>query len=481
METSDNINHQYRIEKDSLGEVKVPIDVLYGSQTVRAIQNFPMTNIQTHPVMVKALGMVKKASALANYETGHLDEERLHFILAACDEVIEGKWNASFITDVIQGGAGTSVNMNANEVIANRAAQLAGKTLGTYDYIHPNDHINFGQSTNDVFPTAGRLTCLILVENLLEEVVLLQEALLDKSVEFDKVIKLGRTHLQDAVPIRMGQEFHAFATSLVRDVKRIKLSFTALKAVNMGATAIGTGINADERYRKKCVTHLSEISMFDLTSTKDLVDGTRNVDPFVWASSALKTLAVNMSKMSNDLRLMASGPKTGFGEILLPPKQPGSSIMPGKVNPVIPEVVNQVCFQVFGNDMTILKAAEAGQLELNVFEPVLFYNLFQSIEILANACYTLRVNAIVHLQANKEHCAELVDISLGTATALAPHIGYASASKLAKQALLENRKLKELIIEHNLLSQETLDSILNIDEMTKPGIPGMKEKKHKIK
>lgn len=469
-------NTQFRIEGDSLGEVQVPIHALYGVQTVRATRNFPITHIRTNPMMIRSLGMVKKACALANHECGHLDSERLGYIVQACDEVIAGKLNEYFITDVIQGGAGTSTNMNANEVIANRAAQLAGKDLGVYDYIHPNDHVNFGQSTNDVFPTAGKLTALFLVNELIQELMLLQESLQDKSIEFNDVIKLGRTHLQDAVPIRMGQEFHAFATAFVRDIRRIKISFNDLKSINMGATAVGTGINTDERYKKICVRFLSDIAQIDLTSSRDLVDGTRNVDPFVFAHGSLKTLCVSLSKMCNDLRLMASGPKTGLSEILLPPRQPGSSIMPGKVNPVIPEVCNQVCFQVFGNDVTITKAAEAGQLELNVFEPVLFFNLFQSIEVLTNACYTLRDNAIVGIQANKAHCLDIMENSLGTATALAPHIGYATASRMAKLALKENRKLKELILENDLMSKEKLEEVLNIREMTSPGIPGMHNK-----
>lgn len=470
---------EFRIERDSLGEVKVPKDALYGVQTMRATRNFPITALKTNPMMIRSLGMVKKACALANHECGHLDDQIKDYIVRACDEVIAGKLNEWFITDVIQGGAGTSTNMNANEVIANRAAQLAGKELGVYDYIHPNDHVNFGQSTNDVFPTAGKIASLFLVEGLIAELMLLQESLLEKSIEFNDVIKLGRTHLQDAVPIRMGQEFHAFATAFVRDIRRIKISFSTLKSINMGATAVGTGINTDERYKKICVRFLSDISQIDLTSSRDLIDGTRNVDPFVFAHASLKTLCVNLSKMCNDLRLMASGPKTGLSEILLPARQPGSSIMPGKINPVIPEVVNQVCFQVFGNDITVTKAAEAGQLELNVFEPVLFFNLFQSIEILTNACYTLRDNAIVGIQANKAHCLEIMENSLGAATALAPHIGYANASKMAKQALLENRKLRELILENELMSKEKLDEVLNIHEMTSPGIPGMHKKNHR--
>lgn len=467
---------EYRVERDSLGEIEVPKFALYGVQTVRATKNFPITHLKTHPKMIHSLGMIKKACALANHECGHLDDERCNYIVQACDEVISGKLNEWFITDVIQGGAGTSTNMNANEVIANRAAQLAGKEIGIYDYIHPNDHVNFGQSTNDVFPTAGKLTSLILVENLLEELMLFQETLLDKSIEFNDVIKLGRTHLQDAVPIRMGQEFHAFATSIVRDIRRIKISFSDLKSVNMGATAVGTGINTDERYKKICVRYLRDIAQIDITSARDLIDGTRNVDPFVFAHGALKTLSVNLSKMCNDIRLMASGPKTGLSEIFLPARQPGSSIMPGKINPVIPEVCNQVCFQVFGNDTTITKAAEAGQMELNVFEPVLFYNLFQSIDLLTNACYTLRDNAVIGIIANKDHCREVMENSLGTATALAPHIGYANASKMAKLALKENRKLKELILEHGLMTKDKLDEVLDIDEMTSAGIPGMHNK-----
>lgn len=471
------MENEVRIERDSLGEIEVPKNALYGGQTVRAMKNFPITYLKTHPQMIHSLGMIKKACALANHECGHLDDERCKFIVEACDEVISGKLNEWFITDVIQGGAGTSTNMNTNEVIANRAAQLAGKAIGQYDYIHPNDHVNFGQSTNDVFPTAGKLTSLFLVNNLIEELLILQESLLDKSIEFNDVIKLGRTHLQDAVPIRMGQEFHAFATSIVRDIRRIKLSFSDLKSVNMGATAVGTGINTDERYKKICVRFLGEIAQIDITSSRDLIDGTRNVDPFVFAHGSLKTLSVNLSKMCNDIRLMASGPKTGLSEIILPARQPGSSIMPGKINPVIPEVCNQVCFQVFGNDITITKAAEAGQMELNVFEPVLFYNLFQSIDLLTNACYTLRDNAIVGIIANKFHCREVMENSLGTATALAPHIGYANASKMAKLALSENRKLKELILEHGLMTKDKLDQVLDIDEMTRAGIPGM-HKKH---
>lgn len=466
---------EFRIEKDSLGEIQVPKEALYGAQTQRSLSNFQITGRTMHPVMIRSIGLVKKASAIANNRCGFIDDERLKYIVEACDEVIEGKLNQWFITDCIQGGAGTSFNMNANEVIANRAAQLANKEVGVYDYIHPNDHINFGQSTNDVFPTAARLTCLMLVDRLLRELEALQKSLNDKGVEFDGIIKMGRTHLQDAVPIRLGQEFHAYGTSLGRDIKRIKLAFNDLKAVNMGATAVGTGMNADETYKKIIVPELSKLSGFKLTSAKDLVDGTRNCDTLVWASGALKVFAVNLSKMCNDLRLMASGPKAGLAEIKLPDRQPGSSIMPGKVNPVIAEVCNQVCFNVFGNDLAVTKAAEAGQLELNVFEPVLFKNLFESIEILANGCYTLRINAIDGIQAIRENCLFFVERSVAPITAFAPHIGYANASRIAKQALIENRTLREILLESGLITEQDLEIIMNVNEMTKPGIPGRKK------
>ena len=464
----------FRLEHDSLGEVQVPAQALYGAQTQRAISNFQITGRTMHPQMIRSIGMVKKASAYCNYQCGFLDDHRLKSIMEACDEVIAGKLNEWFITDCIQGGAGTSFNMNANEVIANRAAQLAGKPIGTYDYIHPNDHINFGQSTNDVFPTAGRLTCLTLVEQLIQQLNELQQSLLNKAKEFDDVIKMGRTHLQDAVPIRLGQEFHAYATMVGRDIKRIRIAFNDLKAVNMGATAVGTGLNADEKYKRIITPVLSEICGITLTSAKDLVDGTRNCDTLAFASGALKVLAVNLSKMCNDLRLMASGPKAGLAEIRLPERQPGSSIMPGKVNPVIAEVCNQACFNVIGNDVTIAKAAEAGQLELNVFEPVLFKNLFESIEMMTNACRTLRINAIDGIQANRQNCLFFVERAVSPITAFAPHIGYANASRIAKQALIENRPLREVLLESGLITERDVEVIMNVQEMTRPGIPGKK-------
>ncbi len=461
-----------RIERDSLGEVSLDSHVLYGAQTKRAMDNFSITKQPIHKEMIRVLGMIKLASANANFKAGMLDQERHGYIEKACHDVIDGKLDQWFITDAIQGGAGTSINMNANEVIANQAALYAKRQIGVYDFIHPNDHINFGQSTNDVFPTAGRLSALFLSRQLLSELQELQVSLLKKSEEFEDVLKMGRTHLQDAIPIQLGQEFKAFASSFNRDIKRIKFAFADLRSINMGATAIGTGLNADERYRRLVTKELSAISGLTLTSARDMIDSTRNVDAFVWASSSLKTLAVNLSKMANDLRLMASGPKTGFAEINLPERQPGSSIMPGKVNPVIAEVTNQVCFNVFGNDLTILKAAEAGQLELNVFEPVIFYKLFDSIDTLTNAIITLRENAINGITANRERCQELVENSIGSITAVAPHIGYANASKIAKQALVEKRKLRDVLLESKLISEKELDIILSAKEITKPGISG---------
>lgn len=463
---------EFRVETDSLGQVNVPKNALYGGQSMRSLDNFPITGSKTHPMMIRAIGMIKKACVLANFECGQISEDKVKYIVQACDEVIDNKLDEHFITDKIQGGAGTSVNMNANEVIANRAAQLAGKEIGIYDFIHPNDDVNKSQSTNDVYPTAGKLTALILIDTLIKEIEMMQTELLIKSEEFDDVFKVGRTHLQDAVPIRLGQEFHAFHSSFVRDLERIKVAFSQLYKLNLGATAIGTGINADERFQGISVSKLKDISGMDLTSVKDLIDGTRNVDPFVYAHSALKIYAVNLSKMCNDLRLMASGPRAGFSEIYLPAKQPGSSIMPGKVNPVIPEVCNQVCFEVFGNDITVTKAAEAGQLELNVFEPIIFLNLFQSIEILSNATKTLRINAIKQIQANREYCKDCIEDSLGIITALAPRLGYSVASKLAKTAMEEDCNLRELLQKIKIMSDSDINEVLDIRAMTYPGIPG---------
>ncbi|HEY8364184.1 MAG TPA: aspartate ammonia-lyase [Haloplasmataceae bacterium] len=463
---------KYRIETDSLGEKLVPKDAYYGIQTQRAKENFKITKQKIHKEMIYGLAITKKAAAQANYEAGMLSKEIYQAIAQACDEIISGKLASQFITDMIQGGAGTSMNMNANEVIANRAQELLGGEKGVYNIVHPNDHVNFGQSTNDIVPTAGKIASIRLAERLLVEMRRLHRAYLDKANEFGGIIKMGRTHLQDAVPIRLGQEFNAFASALERDIRRVEYAVNDLKILNMGATAVGTGLNANKIYVENVVRILSELTHIDFKQADDLVDATRNLDPFVWLSSALKTCSVNLSKTANDLRLMASGPKAGFNEINLPQMQPGSSIMPGKVNPVIPEVINQISFQVFGNDLTITKAAEAGQLELNVFEPVLFANLFQSLDILRRGIRTFYEKAISGITVNKEMCVLYVERSAGTVTALAPHIGYKLAAEIAKEAIKLNKSVRELVIEKQILSKEDLDIILNVNNMTSPGISG---------
>jgi len=476
---------KFRIETDSLGEKLVPKDAYYGIQSLRAKENFRLTKQKVHKELIKGIAVTKKAAALANYEAGMLSQDICKAIEIACDEISSGKLIRHFITDMIQVGAGTSINMNANEVIANRSQEILGGKKGIYDIVHPNDHVNFGQSTNDIIPTAGKIATIKLAKKLLREMKRLHRSYLDKANEFGGIIKMGRTHLQDAVPIRLGQEFNAFASALERDIKRVESAIKDIKVLNMGATAVGTGLNADKKYIDKVVKILSTLTRIDFQQADDLVDATRNLDPFVWLSSALKTCSVNLSKTANDLRLMASGPQTGFNEIKLPQMQPGSSIMPGKVNPVIPEAINQIAFQVLGNDLTITKACEAGQLELNVFEPVLFANLFQSLDILRRGIKTFYKKAILGITVNKELCVLYVERSAGIVTALAPHIGYKIAAEIAKEAIKLNKSIKDLVIEREILSEEDLDIILNINNLTSPGISGeelliQKKKQDKI-
>ncbi len=459
-----------RVESDSVGSKNVPLDAYYGVQTLRAAENFNITGQKMHRELIISLAQIKKGAALANSHAGLLEDKVRDAIIKACDEIIAGELHKEFIIDPIQGGAGTSANMNANEVIANRANEILGGKKGVYDMVHPNDHVNMGQSTNDVFPTAGKMTALKLIPNTLAELKKLYDALLKKAEEFDDVIKMGRTQMQDAVPIRLGQEFHAYSSAIKRDINRIEKASDELKVVNMGASAIGTGINVDIDYFENIVPYINEVSNLDLKQAEDLVDGTQNLDPFVVISSALKTCAVNLSKMSNDLRLMSSGPRTGFGEINLPPKQNGSSIMPGKINPVIPEVMSQVSFNIIGNDITITMAAEAGQLELNAFEPVIFYNLYESIETLGNGVATLRDNCIVGITANKERCKQLVDNSVGIITAIVPHVGYKASAKIADKAIATGEPVRDLVLKEGLLSLEELDAILDEFAMTEPGI-----------
>lgn len=463
---------EYRIESDSIGSKQVPKDAYYGVQTLRAKENFNITGRKLHKEFINSLALIKKAAAISNSQVGLLDKGIEKAIIQACDEIIEGKLHDQFIIDAIQGGAGTSANMNINEVVANRAIEILGGEKGDYSIVHPNDHVNYGQSTNDVIPTAGKMTALKLLSKAIEELAKLNKALEEKAKEFDDVIKMGRTQMQDAVPIRLGQEFNAYSSAIKRDISRLKKSKKELEVVNMGGTAVGTGINSDKKYFDLIVPAINNVSNMELKQAEDLIDATQNLDSFVAVSAAIKTAAVNLSKMSNDLRLMSSGPRTGFEEINLPPKQNGSSIMPGKVNPVIPEVMNQVAFNIIGNDITITMAAESGQLELNAFEPVIFYNLFESIETLANGVNTLTLNCIEGITANRERCKSLVDNSVGLVTAICPHIGYQRAAMIAKTAINTGESVKKIILKEGILKESELNKILDPVSMTRPGISG---------
>lgn len=404
-----NGQKEYRVEKDFLGEKQIEADVYYGIQTLRASENFPITGYKIHEEMINALAIVKKAAALANMDVKRLYEGIGQAIVQAADEILEGKWHDQFIVDPIQGGAGTSMNMNANEVIGNRALEIMGHKKGDYIHLSPNTHVNMSQSTNDVFPTAIHISTLKLLEKLLKTMEDMHSVFKQKAQEFDSVIKMGRTHLQDAVPIRLGQEFEAYSRVLERDIKRIKQSRQHLYEVNMGATAVGTGLNADPEYIKQVVKHLADISGLPLVGADHLVDATQNTDAYTEVSASLKVCMMNMSKIANDLRLMASGPRAGLAEISLPARQPGSSIMPGKVNPVMAELINQIAFQVIGNDNTICLASEAGQLELNVMEPVLVFNLLQSISIMNNGFRSFTDNCLKGIEANEKRLKQYVE------------------------------------------------------------------------
>lgn len=462
----------FRVEKDSIGTKDVPENVYYGVQSLRAAENFHITGLNMHPEIINSLAYIKKAAAITNCEVGVLDKSIATAIVSACDEILAGKLHKDFIVDPIQGGAGTSINMNANEVIANRAIEILGGQKGDYSIVNPNDHVNCGQSTNDVIPTAGKMTSLRLLKNLKTELLRLHTALCRKAEEFDGILKMGRTQMQDAVPIRLGQEFKAYSVAVMRDIHRMDKAMDEMRCLNMGGTAIGTGINADEAYLRRIVPNLNEVSAMDFVQAFDLIDATQNLDPFVAVSGAVKACAVTLSKIANDLRLMSSGPRAGFHEINLPAKQNGSSIMPGKVNPVIPEVVNQVAFYVIGNDMTITMAAEAGQLELNAFEPIIFYCMFQSIDTLAYAVQTFVDNCIEGITANETRCRYLVENSVGIVTAICPHIGYQKAADIAKKAIQTGESVRTLILQEKLLDEKELDCILNPANMTEPGISG---------
>lgn len=463
---------EFRVEKDSIGTKDVPENVYYGVQSLRAAENFHITGLNMHPEIINSLAYIKKAAAITNCEAGLLDKRRTQAIVQACDEILEGKFREDFIVDPIQGGAGTSLNMNANEVIANRAIEILGGKKGDYSVVNPNDHVNCGQSTNDVIPTAGKMTSLRLLKKLKKQLLRLHSALEQKADEFDGVIKMGRTQLQDAVPIRLGQEFKAYSVAILRDLNRMDKAMDEMRTLNMGGTAVGTGLNADESYLRRIVPNLSEISGMDLVQAYDLIDATQNLDSFVAVSGAVKACAVTLSKIANDLRLMSSGPRAGFGEINLPAKQNGSSIMPGKINPVIPEVVNQVAFNAIGNDMTITMAAEAGQLELNAFEPIIFYCLFQSIDTIAYAVNTFVDNCVIGITANETRCRYFVENSVGIITAICPYVGYQKAADIAKEAIKTGESVRKLIIEKGLLTKEQMDEIMDPVQMTEPGISG---------
>ena len=412
------------------------------------------------------MAKIKKAAAITNRDAGLLPLNIASAIMKACDDLIAGKFTDAFIVDAIQGGAGTSANMNANEVIANRAIEILGGTKGDYSLVHPNDHVNMAQSTNDVIPSAGKLTAITLLTDTVKELNRLYEALMDKAEEFDSVLKMGRTQLQDAVPMRLGQSFHAYASVLHRDLLRLEDAKHTLEMLNMGGTAIGSSINVSPLYLKNICKNLNKITKGNFYLADDLFDATQNLDGFVSVSGVLKTCAVNLSKMCNDLRLLSSGPKTGIGEINLPARQNGSSIMPGKINPVIPEVVSQVAFNIIGHDYTITMAAEAGQLELNAFEPVIFYTLFESIETLGHSAQTLTDNCILGITANEKHCKDLVNASAGIATALCPSIGYAASAALAKESLKTNVPVRTLAVTKGYVTEAEADKLLDPYTMT---------------
>lgn len=469
---------KYRIEKDSIGERQVPAEVYYGIQTLRSKENFQITKQGICRQLIKSLVIIKKAAAKANWDAGILDEKIAKAIMLACDEILNGRLHGQFVTDLIQGGAGTSMNMNANEVIANRANEMLGAEKGSYEFVHPLDHVNMGQSTNDVIPTAAKLAFIKQLKKLLVELKKLQSAYDSKAVEFNDVIKMGRTHLQEAVPIRLGQEFNAFSSLLGRDIKRVENAIDNLSEVNMGATAVGTGLNANGKYVKKVVTYINKFSGEEMHSAKDLVDSTRHLDNFLWTSSVLKTLAVGLSKTASDLRLMASTGMSGFKEINLPVVQPGSSIMPGKFNPVIPEMVNQVAFYVIGLDVTVTKAVEAGQLELNVFEPIIMMSIFQEITYIRRAARTFRELAIEGITVNSDACKYTVEHSSSVVTALSPHLGYDTACSIVKESLTTRKTVHDIVLERGLMEEDLLNEVLNIENMVTPGIKG-EEKLHK--
>src|SRR5437868_715296 len=458
-----------RIEHDLLGDRAVPSSAYYGVHTLRAVENFPITgtSIAIYPDLIRALASIKEAAALANNELGLLDKARTDAIVKACEELRGGKLLDQFVVDVIQGGAGTSTNMNANEVIANRALEIMGHRRGEYQHLHPNEHVNMSQSTNDVYPTALKVATYFGIFELIDAMAVLRRAFEAKAEEFRDVLKMGRTQLQDAVPMTLGQEFSTYAVMLGEDEERLKEAALLICEINLGATAIGTGINAHPEYAALVCRRLSEITGIPLVTAPNLIEATQDCGAFVQLSGVLKRVAVKLSKVCNDLRLLASGPRAGLGEINLPPMQAGSSIMPGKVNPVIPEVVNQIAFEVIGNDVTVSFAAEAGQLQLNAFEPIIAHSLFKSVTHLRNGCLTLAERCVKGITANRERLRSIVENSIGVVTALNPYIGYANATQVAQEALITGRSVSELVLEKKLLSKERRAAILKPEVLTR--------------
>jgi aspartate ammonia-lyase len=460
----------FRTEHDLLGDREVPAEAYYGVHTLRAVENFPITGtrISIYPELIKALACIKQAAALANHELGLLDEARCDAIVKACAELLGGKLHEQFVVDVIQGGAGTSTNMNANEVIANRALELLGHQKGEYQYLHPNEQVNIGQSTNDVYPSALKVATWFGILGLVDAMAVLRQAFEAKAEEFKDVLKMGRTQLQDAVPMTLGQEFSTYAVMLGEDEDRLREAALLICEINMGATAIGTGITAHPDYAPLILKRLKEVTGIPLVTAPNLIEATQDCGAFVQLSGVLKRVAVKLSKTCNDLRLLSSGPRAGLGEINLPPMQAGSSIMPGKVNPVIPEVVNQIAYEVIGNDVTVTFAAEAGQLQLNAFEPIIAHSLFKSVSHLRNGCLTLAERCVKGITANKEHLRATVQNSIGIVTALNPYIGYANATAVAQEAHASGGSVYEIVLRKGLLSKRQLDEILRPEVLTRP-------------
>jgi len=466
------MTHATRAEKDPLGELPVPESALYGVQTVRAMQNFAISGLRPLPIFIDAVVWIKRSAALTHKETGRLDARLADAIVAAADEVLGGQHRDQFVVDVYQAGAGTSHNMNVNEVLANRANELLGGRRGAYSPVHPNDHVNMAQSTNDVIPTAIRLGALAMLRDLAPALAGLRDRLLEKGRELDDVIKSGRTHLQDAMPIRLGQEFQAYGLTIERNTRRLNDVADFLRDLGIGGSAVGTGVNVEPQYPSLMIRHLRRVTGLDLREGEDRVQLMQSMGDVAGFSAQLRTLAVDLSKIASDLRLLASGPRTGFDEIVMPAVQPGSSIMPGKVNPSIAEMVNQVCFQVIGNDTCVSAAAEHGQLELNVMMPVIAHNVLFSMLILTNATTALAERCVAGIVANKEQCAFWVERSAALATALAPQIGYARAAELSKRSVKENTLIRDLVRREGVLPEQDIDKVLDLRRMTEIGVPG---------